>query len=207
MRYERKFVLPRHLLDEILQLMLIHPAGFREVYYQRRINNIYFDTANFDAWKENLDGIQNRSKFRIRWYGEDITFVKNPILEEKIKNNLLGTKRRWKLPDFVRSDIQQIGANNKVLFSKLLLPSLFNSYVRRYFLSADQKFRLTVDEDICYQWPQTSEKGSYPNREVIVVEIKYEEQDVDLQDTILQYFPYRPSKNSKYSIGMEMLWQ
>ena len=32
----------------------------------REINNIYYDTLNFNSAKNNLDGISNRIKYRVR---------------------------------------------------------------------------------------------------------------------------------------------
>ena len=46
-RYERKFIVPKAIEDNIYSLIYNHPARFKEIYTQRTINNIYFDTHNY----------------------------------------------------------------------------------------------------------------------------------------------------------------
>ena len=58
---------------------------------------------------------------------------------------------------------------------KLLFPIMSNSYKRKYFLSADKKFRLTLDTDQKFKKFNNSfiSKDCF-NLDSIVVEIKYE---------------------------------
>ena len=70
MRFERKFIIPynkKNLLDYFLK---IHPLNIKKLYDNRVINNIYLDDLNFKFFKDNIDGISDRIKIRIRWYGE-----------------------------------------------------------------------------------------------------------------------------------------
>ena len=53
-----------------------------------------------DNYRDNLNGVQNRIKHRIRWYGEVIK-VEEPILEYKIKQGELGYKESYPLLGFV----------------------------------------------------------------------------------------------------------
>ena len=49
--------------------MLIHNIPFFEQKYNDRyINSIYFDTLDYNLAKNNLEGISNRFKLRIRSY-------------------------------------------------------------------------------------------------------------------------------------------
>ena len=97
MRFERKFIIPyekKNLLDYFLK---IHPLNIQKLFDDRVINNIYLDDLNFNFFKDNIDGISDRIKIRVRWYGKTFGEVKNPKLEFKIKQNTLGEKNfiKW----------------------------------------------------------------------------------------------------------------
>ncbi len=92
MRYERKYLLEHVTLFDIQQMVKLHPAAFRETYPMRQVNNIYFDTVNFEAYRDNIMGIAKRTKYRIRWYGDDLKTIQKPRLEEKVKHGELGYK-------------------------------------------------------------------------------------------------------------------
>ena len=55
----------------------------------RYINSIYYDDDDFITAKNNLSGISERRKYRIRWYGED---QNNFRYEVKLKKIILGKK-------------------------------------------------------------------------------------------------------------------
>lgn len=58
------------------------------------IRSLYFDTLSDKALREKLDGVDNRKKFRIRYYNNDLSFIR---LEKKSKWNNLGTKEMVRL--------------------------------------------------------------------------------------------------------------
>ena len=99
MRRENKFVFPETDLGSVASRILTSKYLFSEIFTERRVNNIYLDSMTFANLKDNLNGVQNRIKHRIRWYGEDIT-IRNPILEYKIKRGELGYKEYYSLPGF-----------------------------------------------------------------------------------------------------------
>ena len=55
-----------------------------------RVTSLYFDTPYDSALREKLDGVNRREKFRLRYYGDDISFIR---LEKKYKINGLCGKR------------------------------------------------------------------------------------------------------------------
>ena len=67
-RYERKFIIEQSRLNDLLSSL--YSSSYNEKYSERRINNIYYDDYNFSAVSENLDGLSERKKYRVRWYGE-----------------------------------------------------------------------------------------------------------------------------------------
>ena len=72
MRYERKYKVSDLHHHVILQTIRMHPAGLRKIYPDRQINNIYFDSTGLQCYHDNVDGIGERKKFRVRWYGDDV---------------------------------------------------------------------------------------------------------------------------------------
>ena len=104
-RLELKYLISLHQTGKILKILKTLPFNLEEKYQSRLVNNIYFDTYNNHSLMEHLDGIKNRYKIRIRWYGNFLNFVK-PILEFKVKYNKLTTKKKIFLAKFLSKDSQ-----------------------------------------------------------------------------------------------------
>lgn len=120
MRYERKYRIEE--LDRFAVRTVIdgHPVSFRKLFPDRQINNIYLDTRDMSYFRENLSGVGQRRKYRIRWYGSDLEQVSKPVLEIKIKDGELGEKVSAKLPDFRMGtfpDVQKIVRENMLALS------------------------------------------------------------------------------------------
>ena len=77
-RIERKWVFRKvdHLL--VLNSLLRSQFFFKYHYPSRRINSIYYDDIHLSNITQNLDGISNRVKYRVRWYGSNSDILKNP---------------------------------------------------------------------------------------------------------------------------------
>ena len=78
-RFERKFIIPFYYQDFIYEIICNSHSRFIEIFEERVINNIYMDTVNFDIFKENIDGLSNRNKLRMRWYGEKYGLIKGKL--------------------------------------------------------------------------------------------------------------------------------
>ena len=211
MRYERKYKIELLSLPLVHQSIRLHPASFRKIFPDRQVNNIYFDTSDFNTYKDNVMGIAERRKFRVRWYGKDLETILNPNFEIKIKNNQLGDKTVERLASFDLGNLNAITKQIQTLAHtyKPLIPTLLNSYHRSYYGTPDKKFRITIDSQICYHSliNNTNINGRKIEDEEIVLELKYHEALDSQTDRITQYFPYRLSKSSKYVTGMEITLQ
>ena len=64
--FERKFIFRRLCPRNFEVYIKLNIAEFSEIFHQRFINNIYFDTLGFENYYDNIDGIANRVKYRIR---------------------------------------------------------------------------------------------------------------------------------------------
>ena len=68
-RYEIKFVLnEREMSHALTWLSIIGTKKFSD----RSINSLYFDNLNQELARDNLAGISNRCKVRLRYYGDEI---------------------------------------------------------------------------------------------------------------------------------------
>lgn len=216
-RYERKYIVPKTMtLHELVAIVKRNPAFFREVFYERQVNNIYFDTNGYKFYFDNVDGVADRQKVRIRWYADTLGTIQSPKLEIKIKNGLVGDKWTFDLNSFtLDSAITAKGLQNLFADSKLprpifemvrtLNPTLVNSYTRRYFISADQRFRITLDYEVFYRniRSRMNNFSKIPQADRHnVVELKYNLDNDRLANSISNQFPFRLSKNSKYVNGV-----
>ena len=218
-RYERKFVAPGLSREEIETMIKMHPAMFSEIYHARNVNNIYFDSLSLKNFFANIDGNQHRVKCRIRWYGELFGRIEKPILELKIKNGLMGKKESYLLPDFtldrnfdiemLRQAFRQADIPGIVgLDLASLQPALLNRYTRKYFQTADRKYRITVDTDLEYYRIHPNRNTFLhcsKDRDNIVIELKYDKAGDPLAENISRSFPFRLSRNSKYVNGIHRL--
>ncbi len=82
--------------------LILYNALLRSNFYfsvhhpKRKINSLYFDDLKYSSINENLDGISQKKKYRIRWYGLK-NKLNNPVLEIKIRKNFEVYKRLFNL--------------------------------------------------------------------------------------------------------------
>jgi len=202
-RFERKYEVEHFTPTLVEQSIRLHPAGFHRLFPDRIVNNIYFDTPDFLTFYQNVAGVNERSKFRLRWYGRHYQNIEKSVFEVKMKHNDLGSKRLYKFGDFswgkaphLHKDLAQLSLEFAVL-----RPSLYNYYLRSYFGTSDGKFRITIDRNMHFAMPSSRPSFHLTNRRV-VVEIKYKEIDDQATDFIFQHLPFRPTKSSKYVTGI-----
>ncbi|WP_136468217.1 VTC domain-containing protein [Flagellimonas onchidii] len=217
LRYERKFIVPTNVpLKELVVVTKNNSAFFKEVFYERQVNNIYLDTEDYKFYFDNVDGVANRQKVRIRWYGDSLGKIEKPKLEIKLKTGLVGDKWTFNLTPFRLDNNFDLRTLRKILsdsklpssileLTKGLKPTLVNSYSRRYFLSADMNYRITLDYSIKYRDVANNINNftkSLQKDTNNVVELKYSLKDEKKAYSISSQFPFRLSKNSKYVNGV-----
>ncbi|MBT4551733.1 polyphosphate polymerase domain-containing protein [bacterium] len=219
-RYERKFFISEHSRYEIEKNIKLHPAFFSEIYHQRYVNNIYFDSVNMEDYVSNVSGLASRKKVRIRWYGDLFGKIEKPVLEFKIKRGLVGTKQSYPLDSFVLNkdfnmkDIVEVINKAEVeqrvkVELKALKPFLLNRYSRKYFQSVDKNFRLTIDSDLHFYKIDSYHNLFFHNfvdKTNNVLELKYNEEMDHRADTITNFLPYRMTRSSKYVSGVQVIY-
>jgi len=219
-RYERKFFVDQLDAKQAISLIKRHPAMFSEIYPPRYINNIYMDSPLMENYYDNVDGVRERRKARIRWYHRLFRYVDDPLLEFKIKSGLMGTKAQFPFPEFPFGD----GFSErflKRLISTSTLPAdvkaqllsvepvLLNRYLRWYFATPDRKFRLTVDTGLTfYHLNKFHNRFLYKQVDYndIVIELKYQSEYDPQAVKITAGFPFRMTRSSKYVQGIERVY-
>ena len=213
MRYERKFVVSPELVFRVEQDVKIHPLFFSEIYEERVVNNLYLDTEGLELYHMHVDGASDRVKARVRWYGNEKELVK-PVLEIKGKVGDVGYKKLFALPRADVSDLFCVSVLRKLFCDSNLVIAggldvaslrlvLYNSYRRSYWLSSDARFRLTIDHDIVSQNIMSGGCSDVYSHANAVVELKYDKKYNEEAVVIGQYFPWRPTRHSKYILGLE----
>jgi hypothetical protein len=211
-RQEIKFVANLLNYGAIDQWLKLHSLGFYEAFPERIVNNVYFDTFELAAYDENLAGVSQRTKVRYRWYGES----QGPSagrLEIKQKRNQYGWKQIFKVPeapwhsgiswiDVRKSIALQGGGAASVWLDQNPVAVMINRYLRRYYLSACGRIRITLDFDQqvwdqrYHPSPSFTRPANLP--ETFVVECKCDRAERDLASRVLLGMPIRVSRHSKY---------
>lgn len=218
-RFERKLHAVDMPLSQIELLVKLHPAHFYKPFPERWINNVYFDTPRHNAYKAHVHGTADRQKYRIRWYGDRLGHIEKPVLEIKGKKGLVGSKLHFKLKPFdfdggfnlkqIQDDARSTDSSKNMsgVFCSLI-PTVFNRYRRQYFVTSDQKFRLTVDTNLSFRAIKGfnhSFRDYYEETRLSIIEIKYDSSDDKQAQRIISRFPFRVSKFSKYIMGVSHL--
>ncbi|MGD2087763.1 MAG: VTC domain-containing protein [Candidatus Aminicenantes bacterium] len=219
-RFERKFFISTLPEKQVINIIKMHPALFYEIYPPRYVNNIYLDTPGMKNYIDNVDGISKRMKIRIRWYNEHFGQIEKPTLEVKMKQGLLGRKNSYPLVPFTVD--QKLSKEYLIeVFEKTdlprdlknhlcsMIPVLMNRYKRRYYLSADGGYRITLDSNLSYY-----RLNPYLNfylykltdKHNVILELKYQYDRDDFADQVTNCFPFLLTRSSKYITGIDYLY-
>jgi hypothetical protein len=216
LRYELKLACDPHWLAQARSWIRLHPAGFVVAYPPRRVNSLYLDTPHLSSFDENLAGVSERQKLRLRWYGEDVWGIE-PVLELKQKRDLLGIKKQVRLScklDLTSSWREILGAIRtcvepewRVLLQAAEQPTLFNHYQREYYATPDGALRATLDYACTAYDQRLSLRPNLciplPIADRVVIELKAAPEHADrLQEAVAQ-FPVLRTRNSKYAGGLQ----
>ncbi len=189
---------------------------FKEIYEARQINSIYFETKNFTDLIDTINGEKNRSKLRLRWYGNTFNNISESILENKIKTNNHNYKIKYNLgkiefkKEIKSSYIKNLMKNLKNLNSKSQIklqirePNLLISYKRRYFMY--KNIRITLDTNLksrdFYRNKKISEGDFFRKKKISIIEMKYKDEFYNDVKKITSFFKNRVQKFSKYEYSL-----
>lgn len=143
-RFEKKVFLPQskpYLLKRYLR-----SNGFKKQHDANYVTSIYFDDIHLTNLRDNIDGNPNRTKFRARFYNNQITNVR---LELKNKYSYIGNKEVI----IVKRDffnllelIDFCTRWSRINIMKYVQPTALVSYTREYFVKGS--IRATLDFNV-----------------------------------------------------------
>lgn len=216
LRYEIKFTSPEPLLPQVRSWIRLHAAGFRIAYPTRWVNSLYFDTPGFHSYQDNLSGSSPRQKLRLRWYGDLARRVERPVLELKLKDNLLGDKERQPVlltvnfdqpfAQFTASLLKVVPPRWQMRLQTTGQPTLVTRYQRDYYQSAEGHLRATLDYQVAIYDQRLAYRPNLnrmiPPRGLLIVELKAGPDHFESLQEAANALPLRRSRNSKYAGGL-----
>jgi len=226
MRQEKKYTFSITNLLDVKKSIQDSNFSISKSYENRFVNSLYLDSFDYLNYEENLGGISNRSKARIRWYSKKpfakITKNTNIFFEIKTRTNLFGSKLIHKInfPDHTISYDNNLMVNylRKILPLKFLpyidhcsVFSLGVSYDREYYETSSKKLRLTIDNDIKFIKPNSFEVFNFKqvetyNVEYGVLELKLPKDTYDeIADIPIDFLDITSGRHSKYSVGINLI--
>ncbi len=202
-RIELKYTPVGLSYTQCLQIIRQHPVSFVRAFPDRWVNNIYFDTPGLSAYYDNMSGVSVRRKYRIRWYGEDWLSLKNPVMEIKYKENQLGGKQSFDASNFKWEMIHEsLDRIMHIGHLPNLQATLCNRYLRSYWKSMDNRFRITLDRSLSFSSPRMGLVLPTYDSDELICELKYDHILRTEADFVQQYLPFRRQRFSKYVHGV-----
>lgn len=179
-----------------------------------RVCSLYFDTPADTALRQKVDGVNRREKFRIRYYGGDLSFIR---LEKKFKINGLCGKRSTKLTAeqvrlLLSGDMDFLLNGDTLmqeLYSKMkgqqLAPRTIVTYDREAFLFAPGNVRITLDRNVrsglsSLDFLNPGLPHTPVSDRMTVLEVKYDEFLPEIVKMAVQVPNTQASAYSKYAV-------
>lgn len=191
----------------------LYQAGLfpKQAFADRIVSSVYFDTFERTDYDDNISGIGDRLKTRIRWYNDDLSQL---VLERKIKSNKASRKEQTPLSNSdalypgERSDWAALLRENREVLSHMcaspLYPALEVRYLRQYF-TLGANLRMTIDTEQMFKGLRPYPQSTFSRSPVhSIVEFKYPAIDRIKMQRMLQNLPFRVFRHSKYVIGTEV---
>jgi|APSaa5957512493_1039668.scaffolds.fasta_scaffold00134_13 hypothetical protein len=212
-RNEKKLIFYQ---SENYLLNLLRFLEFKEIYEKRKINSIYLDTFDLNDFKDTVDGEKQRSKLRMRWYGQTFNSTIKPILENKIKINNKNFKIKQNLKnlqilnDLSYNKIKKYLNDSEVQDPNILVkfqrrnPNIFISYDRRYYMF--KNIRITMDSNLhyrdFYKNNKISKNDFIKKKNFHILEMKYDDDQFNNVTILTNKFRNRVTKFSKYEYSL-----
>lgn len=194
------------------KLGFVMEADSHTIHGKYTIRSLYFDNFNDQALMEKVNGDYQRSKFRIRVYNGDDSFIS---LEKKVKTGNLTQKfgvriTRDEYERIIRGDIRWMLGDKRPLLSELyyrmmtqsMRPKTLVEYTRYPFVYAPGNVRITLDYNIrsgmfCTDLftDQIMPLAGAPN----IVEVKYDHFLPEVIAGLVNYAGHPRTALSKYA--------
>lgn len=217
-RQEYKFSINQaddYIVSNRLRKLFQHDA-FADETGNYRVSSLYFDTPNDKALRQKLDGVSEREKFRIRYYNDDLGFIR---LEKKIKKAKFNAKfhtmlTKEEVEKIIQGDIDFLLHSDDALkielYSKmrgqLLKPISIVTYEREAFQYIPGNVRITVDRNVRttlspHHFLDVDAVHLNVERDFTIFEVKYDAFLPDIVKLAVQIPNRQARENSKYALS------
>lgn len=177
------------------------------------IRSVYFDNLEDKALREKLDGVNNREKFRIRYYNGELSYL---TLEKKSKRDGLCSKKgdsitAQEADRLFHGDTGWMKASGRPvaaeLYSKMktqqLRPKTVVDYLREPFVFPPGNVRITLDREL-HTAPFRSDLlekplAMLPAGNGVLLEVKYDEFLPEMIRDLVQLGNRQAGAFSKYA--------
>lgn len=218
LRHEYKFSINQaddYIVASRLRKLFQHDA-FADEMGNYRVSSLYFDTPNDKALRQKLDGVSEREKFRIRYYNDDLSFIR---LEKKIKKAKMNAKfntriSKEQVEKILRGEIDFLLHSDDALMielyskmrGRLLKPKSIVTYEREAFQYIPGNVRITVDRNV----RTTLNPGHFLDVNAVhmavehgfnIFEVKYDEFLPEIVKLAVQIPNRQARENSKYALS------
>ena len=219
-RYELKFLLNAASAELLkYRLGLIMDIDENSIEGKYFIRSLYFDDVYDTAYYEKIDGLEEREKYRIRFYNLDVSYI---VLEMKGKKNILTYKRQARISErdyhnIIDENYDKINTKDKPVLeefinktrAKHLVPSIIVDYNRLAYTYPVDDVRITFDEDISsgkfdydlFSNNISSERVIEPNE--VIMEVKYNTKLPGILSRIIKTVPMTRIAISKFALCKE----
>ena len=216
-RYEIKFSLDDVNYARAMKWLFVNTHATKK-YDNRHVNSLYFDNPGYSSIRDNITGLSERSKYRLRWYDDSIisSHAVSPRFEVKIRKGRLGRKNIIHLPnfksDFALLPLHQIekDVRHEIKTSNIFLDDYYTSvlavkYLREYF-EDNSGLRITFDRDIRFSYVDglTSILSDCPKLHYRrhIMELKFGVELKDYVADLMRSLNMSPTRHSKYLMGL-----
>ncbi len=192
-RIEQKLYVNKENLLDFKEYL--NKKSAKGIHVPRSIESLYFDNYEFDTYRDSVEGLVPRKKFRIRYYPKN---EDNKIYLE-IKNS--SVEGRFK----TRKILNDNEFEEKIKFGifdnqyGLCYPKMYVRYDREYYLFKD--VRISIDTNIQYRSYDTN----FTIRDDRVIAELKTSINKNL-DELTEDFPSHRIRFSKYCFGVEKLF-
>ena len=217
LRHELKYMISYSdycaLKNRLKQIAKLDPHVGEQGYY--KIRSLYFDNYRDKALREKIDGVNEREKFRIRYYNDDLCRI---TLEKKVKTH--GMTKKYQTPitkeqceQLVAGEIEFLKDSKDGLMLDLyanlkgiqLKPRVIVDYSREPYIYPMGNVRITFDFNIrtglyCTDFLNPSVPTMVAGEPgTIILEVKFDEYLPEVIQMILELENVRVSAFSKYA--------
>ena len=187
-RKEYKFIVGNRELNNFYKF---YDKILTNLYPNREIISLYFDTVDFKLYKRSLLNDVEKFKFRFRQY---------PSVDTNISKEIKFNTKKGKEKISDKTNFQNFEhIPNQTYRGFNLIPTLFVDYHRDYY-EIDKKIRVTIDKKIKFSPPKNRSLISIEHSiNNIIVEFKLLSSKIEDVST---YFFTNPVAFSKYEVGI-----